>query len=113
MKIFKKIVNLIALAFAALIIFSEVAMSSDFKESKIIYELKYCYDWNPVLWDYILKKEDIRELWAETAAVCVGRLDLKTLKKEHRLARETKSTGEFYVKIYATMKEISKFNKNQ
>lgn len=112
MKFFRKIVKYIISTFVALFAFATVTLANDVN-NKMVAEMNTCYQWNPVLWDYILKKEDVREFWRETSAVCVGRLDLKTLKREHRLARETNTTGEFYVKMYAIMKEISKYNKNQ
>ena len=69
-------------------------------------ELKQCYEWNPRLWDGIIKNDNIDYVVDRIFVMCNPRFG-KNIKKEYNIAKKANNLNSYYNLVYNEFIKIS------
>ena len=87
-------------------IFAILVLTIPLCANSITTELKQCYEWNPRLWDGIIKNDNIDYVVDRIFTMCNPRFG-KNLKKEYNIAKKSNSLNSYYNLVYSEFLKIS------
>lgn len=70
-------------------------------------DIEKCYNWNPPLWDYIIKNQSQDRAVVDIYTMCIPR-GANDIKSNYHKVKAQKNLSDYELKLYEIMKGLAK-----
>ena len=70
-------------------------------------DIQRCYNWNPPLWDYIIKNQSQDRVVVDIYSMCIPR-GADEIKRQYHKSKAQKNLSDYELKLYKEMKGLAK-----